>query len=151
MRDALASGAYPELVPSLVRGLGEFADQADVAQMRRMFPSGDAALDRELARELVLKRDPLGMRIVRAAIWNRPWHQGVLAALLLAEVEGLASLHSELQSPPPLTSAADLRRLGFALGLIGGLQEVERLALRRNSADPALQGAYLGALAARTY
>ncbi|MEO0650027.1 MAG: HEAT repeat domain-containing protein [Planctomycetota bacterium] len=151
VRDALATGLYPELAPALVRSLGEFADQADVEQMRRMFPGGDEVLDRELARALVIKRDPLGMRIVRAAIWNRTWHEGVLAALLLADVEGLQALHSELQSPPPLSSASDLRRLGFALGLIGGLQEVERLSLRRNSADPALQGAYLGALAARTY
>jgi hypothetical protein len=45
-----------------------------------------------------------------------------------------------------------MRRLGFAIGTWGGIDAVERVSrLRRsNPGDPAVQGAVLGALAART-
>lgn len=152
VREALAERTYPDLTADLVRALGAFADASDVERFRRLFPSGgDTRLDLELARALIQNRDALGTRIVRAAIWQRPWHESVLASCLLADVESLAALHSELESPPPLASRSDMRRLGFAIGLLGGIEEVENMALRRNSGDPALQGAYLGALAARTY
>ena len=111
-----------------------------------------ATMGTDLApRALVGERDGLGLRLVRAGVWERDFHRSVLAAHLLAEFQGLQALHEELASPPPLVSAVDLRRIGFVLGELGGLGEVENLARRRTSADPVLQGAYLGALAARTF
>jgi hypothetical protein len=41
--------------------------------------------------------------------------------------------------------------VGFALGAWGGLGQVEQLAARVAVGDPALQGAVLGALGARTH
>ncbi|NUP96488.1 MAG: hypothetical protein HUU28_10035, partial [Planctomycetaceae bacterium] len=47
--------------------------------------------------------------------------------------------------------ARDLRRVGFALGEWGGVNEVEWLSARISPAEPALQGAVLGALGQRTH
>jgi hypothetical protein len=61
-------------------------------------------------------------------------------------------LVDELSRPPRQATSADLRRVGFAVGVWGGLAEVDHLAkqLRFNSGHPALQGALLGALTQRT-
>ncbi len=151
-RALFEDGSQPGMTATLVRALGSFADEGDLVRLRSMFPVGsDPVLDLELGRALVRNRESRGLQLVRAAIWERGWHESVLAALLLADLEGLHTLHGELQSPPPRASRSDLRRLGYAIGLLGGIDEVDRLALRRNSGDPALQGAYLGALASRTY
>ena len=64
---------------------------------------------------------------------------------------GIQGLHDELASAPTEARPEDLRRIGYALGQWGGLAAVEALARRRGSGDPALQGAYLGALATRTH
>ncbi|QDU67271.1 hypothetical protein [Engelhardtia mirabilis] len=152
LREALERREAPSLQPRIVRALAGYADQGDLIRLREMFPSdGNAALDLELARALVLGRDGLGLRLVRAGVWTRDFHRSVLAGHLLADFQGIQALYEELKSPPPRVSAADLRRIGFVLGELGGVGEVENLARRRTSADPVLQGAYLGALAARTY
>jgi hypothetical protein len=77
----------------------------------------------------------------------------LLAAGLFAETLGVRALREELERAPPAASSKDLRRVGFALGEWGGMSAVQELArtLRNNAADPALQGAVLGALASRTY
>jgi hypothetical protein len=152
VREALAGGQFPELSVPLVRAIAGFADADDLDRLRSLFPTeGDLLLDVELARALVRNRDALGLRLLRSAVWVRSWHQSAMASFLLADYEGLPALHAELQAPPPRASPTDLRRLGFALGELGGMGEVEVLARRRTSADPALQGAYLGALSSRTF
>jgi hypothetical protein len=67
---------------------------------------------------------------------------------------GQRTLISWAANPPVEATEQDVRRLGYAIGEWGGLPAVEALRKRLNStagADlPALQGAILGALAART-
>ena len=61
-------------------------------------------------------------------------------------------MSSELRAPPASASSNDLRRVGFAIGEWGGVAALEDLArdLHYASGHPALQGAFLGALSART-
>jgi HEAT repeat protein len=144
-RPAGATGA--RAVEALGRGPG----LADLELLRELFPLGDDPdVDVELALELVRARDASVLAILRAALWSEPWNRSVLAGALLVSHGGLEALRSELQRPPAGVSERDLRRVGFALGEWGGTAEVDRLAGRVGAADPALQGALLGALAART-
>lgn len=134
-----------------VEALGRGAGLADLELLRELFPLGDDPdVDVELALELVRARDASVLSILRAALWSEPWNRSVLAGALLISHGGIEALRSELQRPPPGVSERDLRRVGFALGEWGGSGEVDRLAGRVGAADPALQGALLGALAART-
>ncbi len=136
----------------LVRALAQGADQRDLAVMRELFPIEDAfELNVELAVALIVNRDQAAVGLLRVAMWRPPWNRSVLAAGLLARLGGVQALHDELGSPPPRAGEEDFRRVGFALGEFGGLAEVEVLARRRRSGDPALQGAYLGALSTRTH
>jgi sugar phosphate isomerase/epimerase len=70
--------------------------------------------------------------------------------------EGWAALGRTLASwifkPPPTARSEDIRRLGFALGTWGGLTAFDALqeTIGSRPDDPALQGALLGALLART-
>jgi hypothetical protein len=64
-------------------------------------------------------------------------------------VAGLEALIDELDTAPRTAGDRDLRRVGFAIGEWGGLSAVEKLARERRETDPGLQGALLGALAAR--
>ncbi len=134
-----------------VEALGRGAGLADLELLRELFPLGDDPdVDVELALELIRARDASVLSILRAALWSEPWNRSVLAGALLISHGGIEALRSELQRPPPGVSERDLRRVGFALGEWGGSAEVDRLAGRVGAADPALQGALLGALAART-
>jgi hypothetical protein len=108
-------------------------------------------LDVELALALVRARDPSALAILRAALWSDSWNRSVLAGGLLERARGASGLADELDSPPPGASTQDLRRVGFSIGEWGGLSAVEALARRRSEGDPALQGALLGALAARAH
>lgn len=135
----------------LVRALGKSPDQDDLRRLRVLFPVEDTfELNVSLAEALVANRDPGALNILREALWRGPWNRSVLAAGLLARHGGIQALHDELASPPAAATEEDLRRVGFALGEWGGLSEVDVLARRRRSGDPALQGAFLGALATRT-
>jgi hypothetical protein len=135
----------------IVRSLAASPDREDLAAMRAMFPVDDSRLiNVALARGLIEARDPGAVGLLRQGIWRGPWNRSVLAAGLLARHGGIQALHDELGSPPDRASDADLRRVGFALGEWGGLTEVDVLARRRRASDPALQGAFLGALATRS-
>jgi hypothetical protein len=119
--------------------------------MRALFPVEDSrSLNVELALALVQTRDPGAVGLLRQGIWRGPWNRSVLSAGLLVRHGGVQALHDELASPPAGATDVDLRRVGFALGEWGGLGEVDVLARRRRASDPALQGAFLGALATRT-
>jgi hypothetical protein len=118
------------------------------------FPvEGDLDLNVELGRALLDARSPRALLILRPALWSDPFDRSVLAGLLVSKLVGLHSLRDELNRPPVEASSRDLRRLGFALGEWGGLEEVE--SLRRSHGllpgDAVLQGAILGALARRTH
>jgi len=135
-----------------VYALGRGAGLADLEVLRELFPIGDDVdVDAELACALIEFRDAEVLPILRAALWSDPWNRSVLAGALLISHGGVEALRAELARPPAGVSERDLRRVGFALGEWGGASEVDRLGGRVGAADPALQGALLGALAARTH
>ena len=119
-----------------------------------IFPvEDDRDVNVELALGLIKIRDPAVIPVLRAALWRDrdPWNRSCLAAALLIDVAGIDALREEVLRPKLNVSTRDRRRVGFALGQFGGVEEVEHLAAQLSAGDPALQGALLGALAARTY
>ena len=141
-----------ELSRRAVEALGRQPGAADLTLMRSLFPLGDELeIDVELACVLVRAGDAKVVPLLRSALWSEPWNRSVLAAALWIDVGGLDPLRLELQRPLAGASSRDLRRVGFALGEWGGLAEVEWLGTRIGPAEPALQGAMLGALGARTH
>jgi hypothetical protein len=148
---ALEDGSAGSLAPNCVEALALQAGAAEVALFERLFPDDqDAELNRALGRALIELDLPSGRRFLRAALWQGDFSLGVLAAAALARGHGLPALYDELDSPPSAARPADLRRLGFAIGMLGGLGELERISTNRPSSDPSVQGAYLGALTNRT-
>ncbi|MHC4379320.1 MAG: HEAT repeat domain-containing protein [Planctomycetota bacterium] len=151
----LRLGTAGELAPDCIRALTEDASAEERLLFGELFPTdgdhpGDRELDIELGRALIELEEPEGLRLVRGALWDGPFERGVLVGYLLAELEGVFAIEDELASPPVGARPSDMRRIGFVLGEWGGLATVERLARRRQSSDPVLQGAYLGALGGRT-
>jgi hypothetical protein len=153
LRDALRRNAVPPaLQREVVRALASQATHEDLLLLSGMFPSeGPLELNIELARSLIRRHDLSVLPVLRAALWREPFNRSVLAGALVIEVAGTEALRSEVARPPRVATPRALRRVGFALGEWGGTDEVERLARRANAADPALQGAYLGAMGARTH
>jgi hypothetical protein len=144
-----AGRAGADLVVALRRG----ASAEDLQVFESLFPRGDdRELDLELAIALGQLASPEVVPVLRQALWRGAHDISILAAGELAEVHGLHFLYDELASPPADADEGDMRRLGFAIGTWGGIDAVERVSrLRRlNPGDPAVQGAVLGALAART-
>jgi hypothetical protein len=136
----------------MVRALGRFPDNSDVQLLLERFPQEDEVdVNTALAEVLLAARTPLIGRFLRAAMWQPPFHRGMLAAALLVELAGIDALRQEVETPQMAARPEDLRRVGFALGAWGGLVQVEVLAARVPVGDPALQGAVLGALGARTH
>lgn len=136
----------------LVRALGSYPDNSDVQLMLQHFPQeGEVEVNTALAEVLLEARTPLIGRFLREAMWQPPFHRGMLAAALLVDLAGIDALRQEVETPPRNARPEDLRRVGFALGEWGGLVQVEQLAARVSVGHPALQGAVLGALGARTH
>lgn len=124
----------------------------DLQLMRELFPvEEDLELDIELACALIDMKDAEILPVLRASLWNEPLNRSLLTGALWVETAGLESLRIEVLHPPVGASPRDLRRVGFALGKWGGMETVDWLAERLNVGDPALQGAVLAALAARTH
>jgi HEAT repeat protein len=141
-----------ELGAHAVEALALNPGAVDVALWRELFPLGDELeVDAQLACGLVTARDAEAQPLLRAALWSEPWNRSALAAALCIEVAGIESLRLEVLKPPTGAGARDLRRVGFSLGEWGGVNEVEWLSARISPAEPALQGAVLGALGQRTH
>jgi hypothetical protein len=136
----------------LVRALGRYPDSTDIELLTDLFPQeDDVAVNAALAEILHEARLPLIARFLRIALWRAPFHRSQLAAALLVDLQGIDALRFELETPPPQGSRPeDRRRVGFALGELGGLVQVDLLFDRVGAGDPGLQGAVLGALSART-
>ncbi|MCY2961470.1 MAG: hypothetical protein NTY35_15010 [Planctomycetota bacterium] len=155
VREALSSDPPPRGADAveLVRALARNGSSEDVEVFRALFPRpDDRELDVELARALAEIGDSAVEPLLRSAIWNSEFDVSVLAVGLLFDHGGPFALLRELQDPPISAASSDLRRVGFAVGQWGGPAEYERLLreLRATSAHPAVQGAWLGALASRT-
>jgi len=151
LREWLSRGISSPTRRRVVGVLADGADERDLAMIRDMFPvEDDMALNVDLALALLRYRDPVVMRMLRAALWGSGFHRSVMAARLFFQASGLHALISELDSIPRRATETHVRRLGFAIGEWGGLSAVETLARRRGPEDPALQGAYLGALSTRS-
>jgi HEAT repeat protein len=135
----------------LVQALAENSAHEDLALFEDLFPSQRfPGVNLDLAIALARGGAPEGIDILRKALWSGPMDRSLLAASVLIQHGGLKSIVSELESTPLGVTADALRRVGYALGIFGGLDELDRLRRRRGTSDAALQGAYLGALAART-
>lgn len=136
----------------LVNAMAKRYDRQDLAFFEDVFPSErHPELNTELAVALARGGSPEGTELLRKALWRGPFDRSQLAAAALVDHGGLKVLAAELESVPLGTSSDALRRVGYALGLFGGTDELDRLRRRRGPADPALQGAYLGSLAGRTF
>lgn len=154
LREVLTQDNPPRgaLGAEMVRALGAYPDTSDVQRLLDFFPQeGELEVNCALAEVLMEAQTPLMGRFLREAMWRPPFHRGMLAAALLVDLSGIEALRQEVESPPKTAHTVDLRRVGFALGEWGGLTQVELLAARAPIGDPALQGAVLGALGARTH
>jgi hypothetical protein len=155
VRAALSTEPPPTgiIATRLVRALRKNSSAEDLDVFKSLFPTEtDRFLDRELALALLERGEPVVMPLMRAAIWQGDLDLSLIAAGVLADLEGVRALFDELRVPPMDASSNDLRRLGFAIGEWGGVQALENLArdLRYSSGNPALQGALLGFLSTRT-
>ena len=134
-----------------VRALTADMTETDIEFIRQQFPlAGDLAVNEALALALFELRDPIVVPLIRASIWHGDFNESVLASALLMEVSGASVLFDEIDRAPVGSSREDVRRIGYALGLWGGVPALRELSSKRRSGDPALQGALLGALASRT-
>ena len=157
-RDALMAEPppAPEVALGLVRALRSRISSEDTPALRRSFPREDTpanlALNVELALALCEVSDASVQPLLHVTLWGSPAEISLLSGALIADSAGTPALRDEASNPPASARSTDLRRVGFALGALGGLPEVEALAhlLRYNSGAPALQGALLGFLSTRT-
>jgi HEAT repeat protein len=140
----------------LLRGIAHLPGAEDLEFLAREFPldenhEGNVFLAHTLIRNGHAKVEP----ILKAAVWDGPWHRSVLAAALVVEYRGVDLLMQWASKPPASARSADLRRVGFAIGEWGGLEAIDALRRHLGSAAgaerPALQGALLGALTTRTH
>jgi len=155
VREALSSDPPPRgaAAVELVRALSRNGSSEDLEVFRALFPRpDDRELDIELARTLVEIGDRAVEPLLRAALWNSEFDVSVLAGGLLFDHGGPYAVLRELENPPVGATSSDLRRVGFAVGQWGGPAEYQRLLreLHATSANPAVQGAWLGALGSRT-
>jgi hypothetical protein len=138
--------------PEAVEVLVDSAAAEDRLLLAGLFPlEDDYDVNVALGLALTDLKEARILEVLRAALWREPWNRSVLAGGLIMHVGGIEVLRMELRKPPKNVTARDLRRVGFALGEWGGVDEIERLSRRRSAADPAVQGAFLGALGARTH
>ncbi len=143
-----------ELGALTLRALGKRGLTDDLELLVRHFPTeGDQVVNLAAASALIERGTPGTIPILQAAIWRGPWDRSILACALLVDTVGFRALADELNKPPTKATSEDLRRVGFALGELGGIEQVEAFArrLQTGTGDPILQGAVLGALSARTH
>lgn len=150
VRGWLAPTFAVEVRRTAIRALAGRPGETDLALLHGLFPiDGEQGLNVELAVALIRHRDPLARGLLRRVLWEGRWNLSLLAGGLLLGEGGPHFLQDELEAPPEGAGQRDRRRVGFALGLWGGIEVVEALAKRRSESDPVLQGAFLGVLSAR--
>lgn len=136
----------------IVTTIARHVDRQDVPFLDSIFPSEHfPAINTDVAVALARMGSPEGNALLRRALWRGPFDRSQLAAAALVDEGGVRVLTTELESAPLGTSTEALRRVGYAIGMFGGMDELDRLRRRRGPGDPALMGAYLGTLASRTF
>lgn len=145
-----------EVALAVLREIGSFPSPEDLDFLAALFPLEDqVAANIEIALALVHYGHSKVDALIPTAVWVRhePWNRSVLAAAVLKDKAGMRRLIQMVDKPPSYATSEDIRRLGFAIGELGGLDAVRDLIRSVGSgADrPALQGALLGALASRTH
>ena len=149
LREGVPAG---DLGARAVRALASDMSEEDVAYIRHQFPlAGDFVVNEALAIALYELRDPVVVPLLRAGVWGGGFNESVLASGLLMEVSGARVLFDEIDRSHEGGTEEDVRRIGYALGLWGGIPALRELSSKRRSGDPAVQGALLGSLASRTH
>lgn len=139
-----------------LEALGHFPSEDELQLLIAEFPprlrgGADVVLAGALLQAGRVEVEPL----LAAALWRGSMQVSTLAAALAQEHLGSSRLMLWALEPPAGASREDVRRVGFALGQLGGMPVVEELARRLGTAGgtdrPLLQGALLGALGTRTH
>ncbi|MDF1799879.1 MAG: HEAT repeat domain-containing protein [Planctomycetota bacterium] len=136
----------------LLTSLAANHNRQELPLFEQLFPSErHPAINAPLATALARGGTPEGMQLLRMALWRGPFDRSQLAAAALVKHAGVGVLVAELESAPSGVTSDAFRRVGYSIGMLGGLDALDQLQRRRGPADAALQGAYLGALASRTF
>ena len=136
----------------LLTSLAANHNRQELPLFEELFPSErHPSINAPLATALARGGSPEGMQLLRMALWRGPFDRSQLAAAALVKHAGLGVLVAELESSPTGVTSDAFRRVGYSIGMYGGLDALDQLQRRRGPADAALQGAYLGALASRTF
>jgi HEAT repeat protein len=164
LREILVTGLpRGRLGVKAVEALEDSGSVEDLAYIKNQFPHEvDAAVNEALALALYRARDPRVLTLIRAGIWDSvEFDQSVLASALLIDVAGVRALLDEARYEPMLDADTPNaryrapkypRRVGYALGLWGGLQALEDLNSEVSDVrEDVRHGAVLGALASRTH
>jgi hypothetical protein len=139
-----------------LEALGHFPSEEELQFVIAEFPPRfrgpvDVVLAGALLRAGRVEVEPL----LSAALWEGSMQLSTLAAALSLEHLGSSRLMLWGLEPPAGASREDVRRVGYALGQLGGMPIVEEIARRLGTAGgtdrPLLQGALLGALGTRTH
>jgi len=138
-----------------VRALGRRPSAKDAKLLARLFPrEGARGTNLELAAALARASHRSAEPLLQAAVWELDFDLSILAAGVVRQTYGPRTLIAWAISPPADVTDQDVCRLGFAIGAWGGMPAVEELRKQLGTTAgaelPALQGAVLGALAART-
>jgi hypothetical protein len=139
----------------IVRALGFRPSVEDLEALARVFPFDNAPIaNLHTARALVEGRHRVVDQLLASAVWTLDWNVATLAAGIVYETRGGATLRQWVVRPPATAREEDIRRVGFALGAWGGPKEVDALraalGTTRGAEEVALQGAVFGTLGART-
>ena len=164
LRELLSAGLPAGKIGArAVEALEGFGGVEDLAYLRHQFPYGkDEVVNEALALALYRARDPRVLGLIRAGIWDSPgFDQSVLASGLLIDMAGVRALIDEARYEPMLEAdtpnaryraAKYPRRVGYALGLWGGLEALDELNSEVSDVREGVRhGALLGALASRTH
>jgi hypothetical protein len=149
-RSAAAPGSPGAVEPSGLQVEARSADGRALGDVAFDTAHDEQRIDALLLLTLVHAKHPRGLALLRKTLWRAPRPLACIAAQQWIHGGGLSSLEAVLDSPPARSSEQDLRRAGFAYGRSCGWPALDRLAQRKRPDDPLLQGAWLGALSART-
>ncbi|MCA9001185.1 MAG: hypothetical protein KDB61_04625 [Planctomycetes bacterium] len=140
----------------MIEALGKSHLHEDRLFLEGAFPNTNSyAINLALANSLLAHSSEKIIPLLKITVWQGDFNRSSLAAILVAERYGPLRLMQWLERPPEGVGPADLRRVGFTVGSLGGKEALDLLSKHLGAAAgaerPELQGALLGVLSARTY